>query len=113
MPQSSRHGYNLLADFMSWEPRFAIFRRFRCVNLLNLLYLQADLCALEDEIFDYIEFDESLNPVDGLNRSFDLKALKALPKDHPRAKSLRKLSNKLAQYSQSNDIDHNELVLLT
>ena len=43
-------GYDRFAQFMGTHPKLAISRRFGALNLRNLLYLQAELIYLEDEL---------------------------------------------------------------
>lgn len=43
-------GYNKLASLMGACPEVAILRRFGSLNARNLLYLQAELVALEDSL---------------------------------------------------------------
>ena len=50
-------GYIKLAQHMGHNSNRAIFRRFGDLNALNLLYLQAELVELENELLQEIEFD--------------------------------------------------------
>lgn len=43
-------GYSKLASLMGSNPEVAILRRFGSLNAQNLLYLQAELIALEDDL---------------------------------------------------------------
>ena len=43
-------GYPKLAEHMGSTPEVSIFRRFEALNRQNLLYLQAELTALEREL---------------------------------------------------------------
>ncbi|KAF3929901.1 hypothetical protein AA313_de0201809 [Arthrobotrys entomopaga] len=68
-------GYSRLAAFMDLEDDLAIFRRFSRLHLRLLLYRQADIEELEEEIIslDRIEAEEArLNgkPESALNRSW-------------------------------------------
>jgi len=49
------HGYHKVANYMSSHDQVAIFRRFTRLNLLNLLYLQADIMRLEHRLFEVVE----------------------------------------------------------
>ena len=42
-------GYHKLARLMARDPPLAIFRRFSKLNILNVLYLQAELAELEED----------------------------------------------------------------
>lgn len=44
------HGYDQVAQFMSAHDEFAILRRFRALNMKNLLYLQAEILHLEEDL---------------------------------------------------------------
>lgn len=43
-------GYPMLASQMETQPEMALFRRFGALNAQNLLYLQAELVSLEQEL---------------------------------------------------------------
>jgi hypothetical protein len=43
-------GYDKVAQLMGSHPEFAIFRRFRALNMKNMLYLQAEIIHLEAEL---------------------------------------------------------------
>lgn len=49
--------YNKLSKFMSSWPEVAIFRRFGALNAQNLLFLQAELVRLEDQLQNIREDD--------------------------------------------------------
>lgn len=48
--QPSMGSYNKLSKFMGSWPEVAIFRRFAALNAQNLLFLQAELVRLEDDL---------------------------------------------------------------
>ncbi|KAI0975149.1 hypothetical protein F4678DRAFT_318818 [Xylaria arbuscula] len=50
-------GYPRLASLMGAHPEMTAFRRFGSLNALNLLYLQADLIGLENELQKQAEID--------------------------------------------------------
>jgi len=57
-------GYPELSALMGSHPEIAIFRRFATLGSQNLLYLQAELVHLEQELQDIVkEDDESADPV--------------------------------------------------
>ena len=58
-PQEPR-GYPRVADMMASHSETAIFRRFRSLNLLNLLALQSELQDLETRLSEVRERDEVL-----------------------------------------------------
>lgn len=43
-------GYAKVANLMATHGELAIFRRFKALNMLNLLYLQAEITHLEAEL---------------------------------------------------------------
>lgn len=47
-------GYPDLAHFMTESDSMAIFRRFGSLNVVNLLYLQAELTWLEAELRNFV-----------------------------------------------------------
>lgn len=55
--QASMGSYNKLSKFMGALPEVAIFRRFGALNAQNLLFLQAELVRLEDELQSIREDD--------------------------------------------------------
>lgn len=52
-------GYAKLASLMGANPEVAILRRFGAMNAQNLLYLQAELVALENELRDDADQDSA------------------------------------------------------
>lgn len=44
------HGYPKLAARMAWRPETTILRQFSTLSIRNLLYMQAELSALEKEL---------------------------------------------------------------
>jgi hypothetical protein len=54
-------GYEKLARFMGTYPQLAIFRRFGALNLQNVLYLQAEIASLEQEL-QQIVAEDNLHP---------------------------------------------------
>jgi hypothetical protein len=59
-------GYPSLAAFISKDNDFVIFRKFRQLNARNLLYLQAELTHLENEIETIDRGLAAANANDGL-----------------------------------------------
>lgn len=51
-------GYPKLADLMAQYNQAAIFRRFRSLNLFNLMRLQAELVELEDRLKEVFKINE-------------------------------------------------------
>jgi hypothetical protein len=66
---------------MSWDPSVYVFTRFRAANTLNLLYLQAEICGLEEELKLLTEIDDG-SPDPRLSElSFDWEALRCAEED--------------------------------
>lgn len=55
------HGYHRVAAYMSTHGELAIFRRFSRLNLLNLLYLQAEITRLEHRLAQVAEQNTNLD----------------------------------------------------
>jgi hypothetical protein len=51
-------GYAKVAHFMGTHDEFAIFRRFKELNIQNLLYLQAEITHLETELSEIASKDK-------------------------------------------------------
>lgn len=51
-PEPVMDGYEKVADLMARHDEFAIVRRFRSLNMQNVLYLQAEVLHLEEELTD-------------------------------------------------------------
>lgn len=95
-------GYAKIAKLMSHHSELAVFRCFTKLNLQNLLYLQAELTHLEDELSCLAERDKD-NP----NRQFyskDWWSLAILEDDDENAREqwekVIEIRGKLKEYSK-------------
>ena len=61
-------GYAKLSSVMSTDSEFAIYRKFGALNAQNLLYYQAELLGLEDDLNDIASRDR--NSQDSEKRNF-------------------------------------------
>lgn len=61
-------GYPALAEAMSTDEGLDIFRRFSALNVLNLLYMQAEIIELEMELQDNAAEDKDASPTTPSNR---------------------------------------------
>jgi hypothetical protein len=52
-------GYARVAQLMATQDEFAIFRRFRVINIQRLLYLQAEISHLEEKLHELAKRDET------------------------------------------------------
>lgn len=50
LEQMQSEGYAKVAQLMGDHPEFAIFRRFRALNMQDMLYLQAEITHLEADL---------------------------------------------------------------
>ena len=92
-------GYPLLADFMTWIPRFAIMPRFRSMNVLRLLLLQGEITKHEEIVKSWTVSDAASGDSQRLSYSLDAEVLQNLDDDDPRSESLQELRKKLKEYS--------------
>ncbi|KAF4947357.1 hypothetical protein FSARC_13978 [Fusarium sarcochroum] len=98
----SDEGYPKLAKLMGESPETGIFRRFRQLNTLHLLRLQAELHAMEDELRDVIQEDlQSDDPAtkDSSRNFFLLKRCAEQGKESEQYELLVEIGNKLNQYN--------------
>ena len=73
----SQHFQGLCAATLSYEmgrdPEMAIFQRFGALNTKNLLYLQADITLLEQELREQEAADAAAdNPIDATNADIEV-----------------------------------------
>ncbi|KAK5155873.1 hypothetical protein LTS14_005439 [Recurvomyces mirabilis] len=94
-------GYNKLAILMGRNPQVAILRRFGALNMLNLLYLQAELSELERK-FETAYLDDAVsNKADVREFCKSMVALRS-SKDGPNGDQLEQLlviQDKLEKYN--------------
>ena len=50
-------GYPKLAEYVAVEPQLAIFKRFGALNAENLLFMQAEIAGLEEELRQIVAAD--------------------------------------------------------
>lgn len=91
-------GYPKVAHLMGSRPHYAIFRKFGRLTILNLLRLQAELLAVEDEIEHCLVKDDSSSDTNVKSYAVNFRKLNnaKAPHDEQRellAKSLKKLAN--------------------
>ncbi|KAI0156186.1 hypothetical protein BJ166DRAFT_594381 [Pestalotiopsis sp. NC0098] len=97
-PESHLVGYMKLADFMSSKPDAAIFRRFRLLNMIHLLRLQAELQDLEDSLNEAWREDKC---ADGHRPRFcaDFSTMRQyVEEDSEQMETLEKIGKKLEEY---------------
>jgi hypothetical protein len=87
-------GYPTVAGLISKDDDFAIFRKFRYLNARNLLYLQAELIDLENEL-------ETLDRgLDTEQHREKLKDWKAFAADDARLELAVRIRKTLQEYSK-------------
>lgn len=91
-------GYPKLAERMAIAPEIAVFRRFGFLNKLNLLYLQAELMDIEEELKDLQKGDHK-KP--GYEQHFATDWFYFKEGDHPQARLVRSAREKLDIYSKA------------
>jgi hypothetical protein len=89
-------GYPSVAALISKDDDFAIFRKFRHLSARNILYLQAELIHLENELET---LDKSLTSKDDTE---ELKSWKAFATDQDRLDLALRIRRTLDEYSKTN-----------
>ncbi|RSM12599.1 hypothetical protein CEP52_002389 [Fusarium oligoseptatum] len=100
--QQDSAGYPRLAKLMGDSPETAIFRRFRQLNMLHLLRLQAELHSLEDELLEVIQEDQNSDDPDRKDYSrnfFLLKRCAEQGRDFEQYELLQQIGEKLKEYN--------------
>lgn len=97
-------GYPKVATFMGNHPELAIFRRFRGLNARNLLYLQAELVEIENELLQ-LERADADDKEDARKRGYakHFSWMLQYKKDDNRNaqyKLMKKMRKKLKKYSK-------------
>ena len=101
-PQETRIGYPKLADFVGLEPQLAIFKRFGSLNAENLLYMQAEIASLEEDLRLVVADDVSTSN-DEASRKFatSWRILQKAGRDSIQWRKRMELREKLREYSES------------
>lgn len=92
-------GYHALSKVMSLDSGFLIFRRFADLNARNLLYLQAELTYLEQELLDLAREDHE---ADETRKRYELSALEMMLGDGEQWHAVLAIREKLKEYSMEN-----------
>jgi hypothetical protein len=94
-------GYSKIARLMALYPEFGILRGFKQLNFQNLLYLQAEITHLEDELRDCVAEDNGRR--DRPYNSTDWWSLSHPPEeqedDHEQWDKVLEIRKKLEKYS--------------
>ena len=100
-------GYAKLSSFMSRDSEFAIFRKFGALNAQNLLYYQAELLGLEDDL-NYIASNDRISQ-DSEKREFAYnwaELSRAADGKDLQLEKFMKIRKALKEYSQRSTANH-------
>jgi hypothetical protein len=93
-------GYAKVAELMGRHPELAIIRKFKTANLQNLLYLQAEITYLEDELRQIENRDIGHGPPrENFSHDWWFLANAETLKDKEQWAKVLQLRGKLEQYS--------------
>jgi hypothetical protein len=96
-------GYPRLAERIAVKPETGIYRRFDALNARHLLYLQAELVAIEDKL--RVQENEDQKDRTGKRSQYaaDYRCFSEEPSDMdmPQLRLIEEMHAKLNQYSQS------------
>jgi hypothetical protein len=99
-PRILKRGYPRLAAAMAWDPALMVMPRFRELNALNLLCLQAEITDLEEKLNNITwEDDHSVSP-DARSYSCNFDKLREHGKDCTQWCLYLDLRVKLQEYSK-------------
>jgi len=91
-------GYPQIADIMSKYPELTMFRRFKGLNALNLLYLQAELMQIEKDLQDLQKADNITNSKYAADYSWLMAS--AETENDQQWRLIQKMNKKLKEYSK-------------
>lgn len=95
-------GYPRLASLMSLRPGTMILRRFHALNARNLLYMQAELCALEKQLLT-VEKGDAANKTGQAHlysRDFEWLQNSSEKQDHSQIDLILTIRARLKDYSK-------------
>ena len=101
-PQPTRIGYPKMADFVGLEPQLAIFKRFGSLNAENLLYMQAEIASLEEDLSLIVASDASTSN-DKANRNYasSWRTLQEAGEQSAQWRKRMQIRERLKEYSES------------
>ena len=102
-PQETRIGYPKMADFVGLEPQLAIFKRFGSLNAENLLFMQAEIACLEEELRLIVAENGDTDDKDDLNRraATSWRLLQETGKNSVQWRKRSEIRERLKEYSES------------
>ncbi|KAB8754758.1 hypothetical protein FH972_026549 [Carpinus fangiana] len=90
--------YHGLSNFMGRWPALCIFRRFSTLNVQNILFLQAELAHLEEELLDIRESRSTLPDTEKDDVTKDWQALQSQPDEYRIVEEIR---TRLCEYNEA------------
>ncbi len=100
--QETRIGYPKMADFVGLEPQLAIFKRFGSLNAENLLYMQAEIAGLEEDLRLIVDQDASTsNDKENRNFSVSWRTLQEAGSESLQYRKRMEIREKLKEYSET------------
>ncbi|EMD70237.1 hypothetical protein COCSADRAFT_78798 [Bipolaris sorokiniana ND90Pr] len=99
-------GYPMLAERIALKPQTAIYRRFDALNSRRILYLQAELCILENRLRSMEETEDEENKRDERRfHGFAIDYERMLEEENgegkPHLELLGRIGEKLSQYNEA------------
>jgi hypothetical protein len=99
--KKTNYNYQSLAQLSGNEPGFAVFRRFRTLNAKNILYLQAELAELEEQLAQLEADDQNSGEVNNRKFQWDARLLmEASPGADQQWKMILQIRTKLDEYNR-------------
>lgn len=100
-------GYAKLSSVMSTDSEFAIYRKFGALNARNLLYHQAELLGLEDDLDDIASKDRNSHDSEKREFAYDWAVLsQAADGKNLQYEKFLKIRKTLREYSQRSTVRH-------
>jgi hypothetical protein len=95
-------GYPKMADLIGGNPELLMVRRFRALNARNILYLQAELQIIEEQLLRLESIDARSENPEKMMYSKDYWSLmeSAKQEDHEQWVLIQKMKEKLKEYSR-------------
>jgi hypothetical protein len=93
-------GYAKVANLIGSQEEFAIFRRFRVLNMQKLLYLQAEIIHLEEELNELVKRDKGHGERQLHTKDWWSLSQGGEGEDLEQWHKFLEISNKLEQYSK-------------
>ena len=100
-------GYAKLSSVISTDSEFAVYRKFGALNAQNLLYYQAELLGLEDDLNDIASKDRNSQDSEKREFAYDWAELsQAANGKNLQHEKFMKIRKTLREYSQHSTVRH-------